>query len=143
MQARSSFRQWAMNQPPEKLTAPVNGRGETLQQRMEQRFVQRAQIRQTEDLEPFLHHLNFSASIEDKRITYLERAMAFIQQADAGDIREAAKIFEGMQQRQMLPSERGLELHHREVGPESEITNRMTYSDSDDEYSIASDAEQR
>ncbi len=143
MQAGSSFRQWAINQPSEKLTAPVNARGATLQQRMEQRLVQRAEIRHTENLEPFLHHLNFSASIEDKRITYLERAMAFIQQADADDVREAAKIFEGMQQRQMFPSERGLELHHREVGPESEIANRLEYSDSEDEYSVASDERYR
>nr|WP_298109738.1 YopJ family acetyltransferase [uncultured Pseudomonas sp.] len=143
IQARSSFRQWAMNQPPEVLAAPVNSLGATLQQRMGQRFVQRAEIRQTEDFESFLHHLNFSASIEDKRITYLERAMAFIQQADAGDVREAAKIFEGMQQRQMLPSERGLELHHREVGPESEIAKRLEDSDSEDEYSVASDERYR
>lgn len=139
MQARSSFKQWAMNRSPAEIAAPVNKRGETLQQRMEQRLVHRAQIRQTKDFESFLHPLDFSASIEDKRITYLERAMAFIQQADADDIREAAKIFEGMQQHQMLPSERGLELHHREVGPEPEIAKRIAYSDSDDEYSVTSE----
>lgn len=141
MQARSSFNQWAMNRPHAELAAPVNKRGETLHQRMEQRFVQRAEIRETEDLKSFLHHLNFSASIEDKRITYLDRAMAFIQQANASDVREAAQIFENIRRCRMLPSERGLELIHRTVGPESEIANRLPdpYSD-DDDYSVASES---
>nr|WP_298170963.1 YopJ family acetyltransferase [uncultured Pseudomonas sp.] len=143
MQARSSFKQWAMNRPSTEVAAPVNKRGETLQQRMEQRFVHRAQIRETKDFKSFLHQLDFSASIEDKRITYLERAMAFIQQADAGDVREAAEIFEGMRQRQMLPSERGLELIHRIVGPESEIAKRLESSDSEDEYSVSPDERYR
>ena len=80
-QSRSAIRQWHSEHPSVAPDAPVNKKGQTLMSRHEERRVERhPPDGATKDGKP-MKPLNFSASIEQKRITYMDRALDYLRMA--------------------------------------------------------------
>ncbi len=80
-QSRSAIQQWQAEHPSVAPDAPVNKKGHTLMSRHEERRVERHPPSDaTKDGKP-MKPLNFSASIEQKRITYMNRAMEYLRTA--------------------------------------------------------------
>jgi hypothetical protein len=77
----TAIQQWQSEHPSVALEAPVNKKGQTLMSRHEERRVERhPPDGATKDGKP-MKPLNFSASIEQKRITYMDRALDYLRTA--------------------------------------------------------------
>ena len=80
-QSRTAIKQWQSEHPSVAPDAPVNKKGQSLMSRHEEHRVERhppnGAIKDGKPMKP----LNFSASIEQKRITYMDRALDHLRTA--------------------------------------------------------------
>ncbi|MDW6004665.1 YopJ family acetyltransferase [Vibrio mangrovi] len=113
-QTRSSLAQASLD-------IPVNKSGQTLQQRQDEKMVERTKIRTSEG-QSQLQTLNFSASIEDKRLTYLERAIKYMETASASEVNALAERFNFLGKNKMIA---GLASQPRVVGPAEQMNQRL------------------
>ena len=80
-QSSTAIKQWQTEHPSIAPDVPVNAKGQTLLARYEARWVERHPPNDaTKDGKP-VKPLNFSASIEQKRITYMNRALEYLRTA--------------------------------------------------------------
>ncbi|MBU3056992.1 YopJ family acetyltransferase [Pseudomonas indica] len=126
-QARSSLVHWAADKGGDAaLAQPVNKRGLSLQERFDEHTTSRYTIKEARDGTESLHKLNMSASIEDKRLQYIDRAMAYLATAPKQVIRETAAQFDRDIDGILMPSQKGLKLNARAVGPYDSIAPRLS-----------------
>jgi hypothetical protein len=100
-QSRTAIQQWQAEHPSTAPDVPVNSEGQTLLSRHEAHRVERhAPADATKNGKP-VKPLNFSASIEQKRITYMNRALDYLRTAPESECQglldrlEASGITEG------------------------------------------------
>ena len=96
----------------------INHKGQTLLQRQSEKLVNRATLDQDGIA---IKNLCFSASIEDKRIDYIDRLTRYMQSAPAEDIDELAEAFDALIDERAMPSQAGLQLAERSTGPKELI----------------------
>lgn len=113
----------------------VNASGQTFQQRFNHRTVERARISVDYYKKPGLQSLKFSTSIEDKRKVYLERVMAYIQNAPADDVTALAQRFNDLRKNKNIRILSSLQPLTRSTGPGDQMSLRLNTPSSEGGYS--------
>jgi hypothetical protein len=114
-QSSTAIKQWQTEHPSIAPDVPVNAKGQTLLSRHEERRVERHPPSEaTKDGKP-MKPLNFSASIEQKRITYMNRALEYLRTAPES---ECQGLLDRLEASGITESEIGqLDLEKRFWGP--------------------------
>ena len=103
-QSRSSLTRASVEQ----LSQAINKQGQTLQQRQQHKLVRRTEIRAVKTARAMTHSITFSASIEDKRIVYVERARQYMQTAPASEVERLADQLSRLRICGLMPAEKGI-----------------------------------
>ena len=109
---------------PAQLDQQVNKSGQSLQQRQQNKMVERTRIRHVNG-KAELQWLNFSASIEDKRITYLERMMKYMEDAPPATVEQLATRFDFLSHNKAISSMSGIQPDKRTIGPAEHVSVRL------------------
>lgn len=117
-QSESSAKYWAAA-PDNSLEQTVNKQGDTLSTRREKYLVDRyALIDDAEDETSNKQKpVTFSASIEDKRLVYLQRAIAHLESAPDSEVAGWTSHFDSVMKNKNMPTQAGLSLDDRQIGP--------------------------
>lgn len=112
----------------EKLTKTVNKQDDTLLSRFDKHAVER--FKKNEDDEEGgsqqgkLQRLRFNASIEEKRLTYLDRAIAYLKDVPEEEIPDLWNHFKKPMEKNKFLSETGAFSQGREIGPKREVGSK-------------------
>jgi hypothetical protein len=106
----------------------VNKSGQTLQERQASNTVKRSRIRMTEEKNPELQWINFSASIEDKRMIYLERTIKYMQSAPDEVVDDLATRFDYLCNSKPIQNLFGAQPERRQTGPADQVSLRLVPS---------------
>ena len=105
----------------------INKQGQTLVNRQQDKLIHRKKLKAFDNGFWYPVHLIFSASIEDKRIQYLERCIDYMREAGNEVVEEMTDIFNTLKELSTMPSQIGLQLDQRTSGPADAMQKRANY----------------
>ena len=127
IQSESSAKHWAAA-PDNSLEQQVNKQGDTLSSRREKYLVQRHAL--IEDAHPLAKNkqkpITFNASIEQKRLVYLQRAIDHLESAPDSAVVAWTSHFDSVMKNKKMPAQVGLDLDHRKIGPKRKQEQQTT-----------------
>jgi hypothetical protein len=109
---------------PQQKEELVNKKGQTLSERQEDKLVRRGKLSIAEDFKWQTNGYIFSASIEDKRLKYIDNCISYMDNADAKTVEKMTDIFAAIVEESGMPSQVGPQLDQRSLGPYDEMQSR-------------------